>query len=159
MNRLIKLIPLAVLLCIQAYQGSAQNYESAFIIGESNDHYHELINAHPTSLLEVCDNSMEESYKTWSSVLSDIESYCMENGFDIRGSKLWINVFWNSDGTIANIVFHPKPNSKNIDVEILRKHLSNFVDESYQGKSYETNYSHYGSASFPVYYASQIIEK
>lgn len=156
MKDLYKLIPLALLMCFQMQTGYSQH---AFVIGENNEAYHELIADHPISLLEVCNNSMEESYKTWPLVLKEMEDYCLAQGFDIRGSKLWINVFWKADGTMEKIVFHPKPNSKKIDVELLRYHLNNYVHESSPGKESDSNYSHYGSASFPVFYASQIIEK
>ena len=66
MKDLYKLIPLALLMCFQMQTGYSQH---AFVIGENNEAYHELIADHPISLLEVCNNSMEESYKTWPLVL------------------------------------------------------------------------------------------
>ena len=84
-------------------------------------------------------------------MLHELEKFSDNNGFDIRGVKLWINVFWSKDGKIDHLVFYPKPNSKNTDYDVLTKVMTGFVTD-YQFPMHSSNpYSHYGSASFPTF--------
>lgn len=127
----------------------------AFFIGEQQDYYHQLTSEYGTSLLEVCENSMVKSYSVWSETMIEIEEYCLANDFDIKGVKLWINLFWESDGSLQNVVFHEKPNSILLDYDKLRTLLVDYLEVATLGPVSETKYSHYGSVSFPVFYANQ----
>lgn len=129
----------------------SQPVVKSFLIGDHQEFYHELTQKHQSSLLEVCNNSMESSYKEWSLLMKSIEEYADSKGVDIKGSKLWINVFWSKNGKIRYIVFHPKPNSINIDYERVAGIFDDFVEMGFEGKTYSSPYSHYGSISFPVF--------
>lgn len=94
---------------------------------------------------------MSEAYNHWLSFLTDIESYAKLVGTDLNGVKLWINVFWQEDGQITNVVYHPKPNSKNISTEELSSFFQSFIEEYEAELANEHKYSHYGSATFPVF--------
>lgn len=140
-------------LCGLSITLSAQDasVEKVFLIGEYQKQFDGLIENYETHLLEVCDNSMDEAYKHWTYMLHDLEIYSKENGFDIRGVKLWINVFWSVNGTIDHMVFYPKPNSKNTDYDLLKKVLVDFVNDYHFPIKNAKPFSHYGSASFPTF--------
>lgn len=124
--------------------------DEAFLIGDNQKYYDNLISEHSDHLLQVCDNSMDEAYSLWTALLKDVEKYSLEEGYDIKGIKMWVNVFWRKDGTLKNIVFYPKPNSKNADYDKLKEVLSNYIDTAAVLKENDAAFSHYGSASFPI---------
>ncbi len=84
-------------------------------------------------------------------MLHEMENHADSLGFDIKGIKMWLNVFWSEDGSIKRLVYYPKPNSKNIDFSKLTNFLAAFV-QSYQFTLTANEcFSHYGSASFPTH--------
>lgn len=123
---------------------------SVFYIGENERDYEKLVQGYNKLLFTVCDNSMDLAFDHWSVLLKDIEDFGTESNLDLKGVKLWLNVFWAKDGKIDHIVFYPKPNSKNLDYDTVQAMLKRFV-ESYQLPiKYSSKFSHYGSAAFPV---------
>jgi len=132
------------------------NQPKVFFIGEDESEYEKLIRSYNTMLFSVCENNMEKAFDHWSILLKDIEEYSTKNNVDLKGVKLWLNVFWNKDGNIDFIVFYPKPNSKNLNYDTIKIMLANFA-KSYQSPLKHTNkFSHYGSAVFPVFSRSMI---
>ncbi len=153
--RVFPILTLIFLLSAFCLQAQTEKNTSVFFIGDQQDFYHEITANYSASLLDVCNNSMTQSYEIWSNTMKDIESYCMDQGFDIKGTKLWINLFWDKDGKLDNIVFHEKPNSILLDYEKLRTLLSQYIKVAQKGLPYKARYSHYGTISFPVFYYSQ----
>jgi hypothetical protein len=49
-----------------------------------------------------------------------------ELNFDLKGVKVWLNLYFNADGTISNLAFYPKPNSRNVPEEELIAFFKNF---------------------------------
>ena len=122
-----------------------------FMIGQNEDKYENLVSTCSKPLLNVCDDSMDTAYRRWMLMLSDIEKYADKSEFDIKGIKIWLNVFWNSDGSIRHLVYFPKPNSRNMDFDDLTIFLGNFA-KGYQMEIPASNcFSHYGSAAFPSF--------
>lgn len=148
------LISTVLLLAMQLMPVAQQNVKTestlAFLIGENEAQYERLVAEHNVQLLNVCDNSMDKAYNFWTALLVDLESYAEEQDFDLKGTKIWINVFWNADGTIRNIVYYPKPNSKNMDFELLSDFLSDFASSYQYELQHDKPFSHYGSAAFPT---------
>ncbi len=124
---------------------------SVFYIGENERSYEKLVQSYNKLLFTVCDNNMDQAFEYWTVLLKDIEDYSAKSNIDLKGVKLWLNVFWAKDGKIDYIVFYPKPNSKNLDYDSVQDMLKRFV-ESYQSPiKYSSKFSHYGSAAFPVF--------
>lgn len=129
------------------------------LIGEDERAYEAHISACPTLLLQVTDNSMDQAYNLWTEMLSQMEEQAALAGIDLKGSKLWINLFWEADGTIKQIAYYPKPNSKNMDYTQVGQFLRVFAENYILPQQYETCFSHYGSASFPVYIKPTTIDE
>lgn len=157
--RIIQLVLLVLTLSVfhievQAQMTIPQDQDSlpnVFLIGQHDKAYGKLLTDNPDLLLSVCDNSMEMAFEKWVNMLHDMEVYAEQQNFDIKGIKMWINVFWNSDGTIEHIAYFPKPNSKNMDYEELTAFIADFIRVYKLDLSHEKGYSHYGSASFPTF--------
>lgn len=122
-----------------------------FLISEDDKAYGELVSSTPTLLLEVCNNAMDEAYKKWVYMMADIEDHAEKVGFEIKGLKIWINVFWNADGSIDHIVYYPKPNSKHIDYSTFTNFLNEFAKSYQMDLTASKDFVHYGSASFPTF--------
>jgi len=124
---------------------------SVFLIGEFEDEYERLSVNCDRKLLNNCGESMELAYAKWMGLLSDIEGYSDQINFDLKGIKIWINVFWNSDGSIKHLVYYPKPNSKNMDFDELTKFFDSFLAQYQSPITDQVCFSHNGSANFPIY--------
>ncbi|MBK8392984.1 MAG: hypothetical protein IPL23_28570 [Saprospiraceae bacterium] len=130
-----------------------QSTEKVFLIGENQKTYDKLISSYNTHLLEVCDDSMDKAYEKWSGILYDLEKFALSEKLDIRGVKLWMNVFFDGKDKIEYIVYYPKPISKNMNYDQLSKVLDKFIKFYNPSVPSAVPFSHYGSASFPVFYS------
>jgi len=122
-----------------------------FMIGENESEYEDLVTGCNTLLLSVCEDDMDLAYRKWLGLLSDMEKYAETKEIDIRGVKIWINVFWDKDGTIKHLVYYPKPNSKNMDFDKLSLFFVEFTAEYKMDFNIEKCFSHFGSATFPTF--------
>ncbi len=123
-----------------------------FLIGEYEDRYLELSEQHPEMFLSMYNNNLDQAYKGWSEFLMDIEDYAADLKFDIKGAKLWINIYFNPDGTISNLAFFPKPNSRNIPEDQLVVFFKNFVRQYRFLETSDKGFQHSASASFPTFF-------
>jgi len=124
---------------------------SVFLIGEFGKDYERLSMECNDILLSVCNDSMEMAYQKWLGMLSDMEGFADDIEFDLKGLKLWMNVYWNPDGSIKNIIYYPKPNSKNMNYDELSAFFKTFVRRYQMPLTHDQCFSHYGSASFPSF--------
>lgn len=128
----------------------SQNEKKVMLIGEKDAYYEQLVGECGNMLLMVTEESMDKAYTSWTGMLSDMEAYSEEYGLDIKGVKLWINLFWNADGSVRNIFYYPKPTSRNMDFEKLTAFLEDFATSYKFSFDSESCFSHYASASFPI---------
>ncbi len=154
----IQKIGLGLLLIFTTFGTTAQKADSytitkqpkVFLIGEQPETFENLSMKYQKLLLEVCNDDMNQAYTKWQDMLKAMESHATGMGFDIKGIKLWLKVFWDKDGSIAHIGYHLKPDSKNVKTKYLSAFLRDFA------KSYKTpceateKFSQYSSASFPT---------
>ncbi len=147
---------LAVLFFLTAAQAKpyavkADSLPTVFALGQFDGEPFESLKAgYQTQLLTVCRNDMEMAYYLWVHVLKHIETESVKTGFNMDGVKLWLYIFWNKDGTIKNMAFYPKPNSKNIKNEDMAAFLAAFCKTYKFPMGAATNFSHYSTANFPV---------
>ena len=123
-----------------------------FIIGEYEEQYFALSQQFPSAFLSIYDNDINVAYRAWSEFLMDIEDYALELNFDLKGVKLWMNLYFNPDGTLAHLGFYPKPNSRNIPEEQLVAFFKNFVSQYHFPEKTKEGFQHSASASFPTFF-------
>lgn len=109
-------------------------------------------------LVQIEGLTMRSAYTIWLSMLSDLETFASKMDYDIKGVKLWLNVYWHPDGSIRQIIFYPKPNSRNIDFKELSTLINNYAQNHNLPVTHSKCFSHYGSASFPTFY-DQLLRK
>jgi len=124
---------------------------AVFMLGDKEVEYEKLVEDCSVPLFSISDDSMDKAYKSWLGMLHEIELFAEADTYDIKGVKLWINVFWNGDGTIKHITYFPKPNSKNIDFDKMGVLLEKFIRQYKFKEDHESCFSHYGSATFPTH--------
>lgn len=122
-----------------------------FILGEHEKDYEKLNLDYSVMLLTACDGNMDTAFQKWLSMLNEMEAYATLIDYDIKGVKVWLNVFWNVDGSIKHIAYHLKQNSRNIDTTEFSAFLSSFINHYKFPLVSDQKYSHYGSATFPTH--------
>jgi hypothetical protein len=125
---------------------------TVFLIGEYEDRYLELSKAHPAQFMSIYQNDIDRAYKGWTSCLMDMEDYATRINFDLKGLKVWINLYFNPDGTISNLAYYPKPNSRNVPEEELTAFFKSFVGQYRLPMTAEKGFQHSTSASFPTFF-------
>ncbi len=140
----------------QKKSNAADTKRTVFFIGEDEGDYEKMVRNYNAMLFEVCNNNMELAYDNWTMLMKDIEDYSTKNNVDLKGVKLWFNVFWDKDGTIDFIAFYPKPNSKNMNYETVKTLLTGFLAGYQSPLKHSNRFSHYGSVAFPVFSRSVI---
>ena len=121
-----------------------------FLIGEYEKSYEKAANAYNTMLLTACNDDINKAYDKWISMIQEMEAYSNLIQYDLKGIKLWLHVFWDSKGKIDHIAFHLKPNSKLVDTQELKGFFASFINHYVFPLRTSSDYSHYGSASFPT---------
>ena len=122
------------------------------LIGENEKEYEQLMMECSSPLLYVAGNSMDDAYDIWTQMLASMTTKAEDQGLDIKGVKIWINLFWEADGSIKKILYYPKPKSKNMDFKQLTAFFQTFADSYNLDLDYESCFSHHGTAVFPVNY-------
>jgi len=130
---------------------------TVFLIGEFETQYTDAIQNYETLLITACDNDMDEAYTKWVSMLEEMEAYSEEIDFDLKGLKGWFNIFWEPNGQISHFAYYLRPVSKNLDLEELNAFFNSFIKNYRFPLVYDKKYSHYGTASFPVF--AKIMQK
>ncbi|MGB4969538.1 MAG: hypothetical protein WBO31_08405 [Saprospiraceae bacterium] len=154
--------PLFLVFLFYAYTGIAQpafsnkNFQGevlpkVFLIGEYEKPFEEMSSNYSTLLLNNYQDDLDKAFNGWTSVLVGMEDYANTISFDLRGLKLWVNIFFNVDGSIQHLVYYPKPNSKNMDFELLTNFFISFCNTYRFKDPISKKCSHIGSASFPTF--------
>lgn len=131
---------------------------NVFLIGEYEDQYLALSHKHPATFMSVYHDDIDLAYRSWTNILMDIEDYAGDLNFDIKGTKMWINLYFNPDGTIAHLAFFQKPNSRYIPLEHLTAFFRNFVQYYHLQVKTEKGFQHSASAAFPTFFHREIPE-
>ncbi|MEM9849599.1 MAG: hypothetical protein AAF847_17050 [Bacteroidota bacterium] len=122
-----------------------------FRIGDFQEAYEALIQAHEYSLVDVCGKDLKLAYTKLSSMFREMELHAERKDYDLKGVRMWLHVFWRADGKIAHLAYHLRPNSRNIDIGELEHFLLSFLQTYRFPLISEQDYALYTTASFPVY--------
>ena len=154
------IIALTLLLDHAAAQSGAiaTNVPEVFLIGEYEDQYLALSKQHPAIFMSVYNNDIDKAFRGWSNMLMDMEDYAANINFDMKGVKLWINLYFNADGSIEHLAFYPKPNSRNLPVEHLAAFFKTFIRDYQMDVKSEKAFQHSASAAFPTFFHRDLQE-
>lgn len=130
---------------------NTEEYPKAFEISQNSDAFEALSEEYSTSLLNVCKNDMDKAYDHWVNLSLAMEKYAEKKGFEIKGVKVWITVFWAEDGSINHIGYALKPRSRNVRTSVMTAFFKLFIRKHKPSLTSDKKFSHYGVMSFPVY--------
>ena len=130
----------------------ADDLPVAFLIGEHEDKYLGLSQAYPAVFVALFDQDMDAAYTEWGRFLMDVEDYAARLDFDLKGVKLWMNLYFRPDGRIAHIAYYPKPNSRLVPNEHLTAFFRQFAQQYKLPVTWDKGFQHSASASFPTHF-------
>jgi len=102
-------------------------YPPVFLIGDNSKAFEALSRSHNIALIDACEDDMEVAFSKWVDMMLALETYSKEEGYDIRGIKMWIKIFWAADGSVEHIAYYLKPHSRNVATEELSNFFDNFI--------------------------------
>lgn len=126
-------------------------HPAVFLIQQESDAFEELSMRYENNLISACDNDMDSAYSNWINMLKEMERFAEDREFDIKGVKMWIKIFWSNDGNVDHIAYFLRPNSRNINTDALTIFFQDFVRFYRFPIETEYEFSHYSSASFPIF--------
>ncbi|MBY5957704.1 hypothetical protein KUV50_06160 [Membranicola marinus] len=130
---------------------TASELPKVFLIGEYESFYSSLYEEYPGILLHQTENDMDKAFEKWLMVLHAMEVHSEKIDYDIKGLKVWLQIFFEESGEIDHILFFKKPLSKNIDDQELIAFFRSFIKDYVLPIEATENFNHSGSASFPTY--------
>lgn len=162
MNSLFKFILAFFILAVVEFAmmgqsgGNAKNKDLAllpksFLIGEYEPIYENLLTSYDVLLITLCNNDHEKAYRLYTNLLLDMQDYAHQVNFDLNGIKLWLNIFFNADGSLQHIVYFPKPNSKNLSYDDLTAFFVSFCKSYRLKEPLSSKCLLNTTASFPVF--------
>ncbi len=113
-----------------------------------------LIEMYPQTMLAACENDFSLAFESWLKFSEALEQYALQIEYDIKGVKVLFQVFCEGDGTIKNIGYFLRPESRNVNSDEFRAFLSSFMSRFQMPVVSDQGYNHYSKASFPVHTVS-----
>lgn len=129
---------------------SKEDLPVVFVLGDHADQYDAMTQQYSNMLLDECKGDMQVAYSKWMGMLQEMEAYAKEVQYDVDGIQLWMNVFWNKDGSIKHIAYYLKPDSKVVPLDEMTAFLKSFAQQYKFPLLTDKSYVHYGHAFFPT---------
>jgi len=139
------------LLCSTHAMAQEASMPKVFLMGENEAGYEKLTQDYAQSLLEVCGNDMEAAFENWLGMMREMEGYAKKIKFDLKGVKLWMQVFWAPDGKIDHIGYLLRSDSRNVNTAELSAFFSSFINRYKLPKTSDKKFAHYTGATFPTF--------
>ncbi len=149
-NRLISFWALFML--ISPALPAQETLPAVYKLGEHEKALEQEQGHYTQTLLDVCDGDMQKAFELWLGFLKELEAFAKQSGCELDGAGLWLQVFFQADGSIAHIGYYPKPNSRVLDDENFKKCLESFVATYHMPLDSKTAFYNYTDVRFPLIY-------
>ncbi len=150
----IKIATFSISLCcitLLSAQDAANALPKVFELGKYEEAYELAKQDYAQNLLSACNNDMKAAFDNWLGMMKELEAYAGRINFDLKGVKMRLHVFWNTDGMIEHIGFVVRPDSRNARTEELSALFSSFMRQYKFPLTSTQKYAHYTLASFPTF--------
>jgi hypothetical protein len=127
---------------------SDTNAPKVFVMGEFD--VSKLKESYNTTLFSVCKGDLDAAFDKSARILVGIEDYAQKNKFDLKGVKMWVEFYFDKDGTLKHLSYALKPNSRNIDTRDLTAFLMSFTNSFKLPISTNRRFYTNMHASFPI---------
>ena len=122
-----------------------------FMLGDDEESYEQLNQAYSQTLLEACNNDIQEAFDQWLDMMKAMDNYADKIKYDLKGIQLWLHVFWAEDGSIDHIGYLLRPESRNVNPAELNAFFSTFMKKYKFPLKSEKKFNHYTGATFPTF--------
>jgi hypothetical protein len=146
---MLKQLILALAITALPLLASAQ-LEKVFLLGTEEQRYEQLVSDYSQSLLEATNGNITQAFEGWLDMQQAIDRYASEQNYDLNGVKVWLHVFWGPNGSIDNLGFLLRPDSRFVETAELRALLAGFIKEYRLPVQSGRNFNHYTGATFPT---------
>lgn len=124
--------------------------DKVFQLSKAEKKYERLATEYSRTLLEASNNNIEAAFTAWIGFLQFIDKTAKEESVDINGLKVWIHVFWNPDGTINQLGYLLRPESRFVEESALKALFATVADRYALPVQVSYKFSHYSNATFPT---------
>lgn len=146
-----KLTILVILLTLCAGLVTAQStMEKVFKLGEKEEWYEQLTSTYNETLLSACDNDIKMAFGKWMDMMQAMDAHADKVNFNLKGVQVWLHVFWNPEGSIDQLGFLMRPESRNVGEQELKAFFASFIKEYRLPLQNDRKFSHYTGATFPT---------
>ena len=137
-------------ICPITAQPIGETLPKVMLIGENEAAFEQMQMEYQQTLLDACHNNFDSAYTAWVDALGSMERYSEQIGYDLKGVKLWLYIFFDKDGSIKHIAYYLRPNSRNVNTAELTAFFSSYMNRYRIGVDNDKKFSHYGTVSFPM---------
>ncbi|MEY4927195.1 MAG: hypothetical protein RI894_1631 [Bacteroidota bacterium] len=122
-----------------------------FSLSEDQAILEQLSLLYTKGLIEVCNDDTDVAFTKWNSMMLALEQYADKQNVNIKGVKMWIKVYWATDGTVEHIGYSLKPNSRNVKIAEFNALLKTFLEGYKLQQTGDAKFTNSGSVSFPIF--------
>jgi len=132
---------------------TAQSAElpAVFRLGQNEEGYEVAKQEYQQTLLEVANYDTQDAFNHWMSMMQELQKHADKLDIDLKGVKIWLHAFWNTDGSIDHLGYLLRPDSRNVDELELAAVLKTFMKKYSFPVTSGKKFSHYTGANFPIY--------
>jgi len=131
--------------------GQQTSLPKVFLLGADEALYESVTSNYNETMLTACGGNMEVAMSKWLGMLQEMESYAKKVRYDLKGLKMWMHVFWDTDGSINHIAFRLRTDSRNVRNEEIMAFFNSFMNRYKFPVTYGQRYSHYVGVTFPTF--------
>lgn len=147
----MRLLSFCLLLMGSLFGAKAQQLPTVVNLTAQDSLVEVLNQQYPASLLVASDTSLSKMRATWEDMLIQLEQLSKQEKVDLRGVRLWLKVYWGTDGRIEHLAYQLQPRSLNISHVELQALLRYFVQQYRPALRYKADFAHQTAVSFPTF--------
>jgi hypothetical protein len=132
-------------------RGQQASLPRVFLLGGDEALYETVTSNYGETMLTACGGNMEVAMNKWLGMLQEMENYAKKVRYDLKGIKMWMHVFWDTDGSINHIAFRLRSDSRNVRHEEITAFLNSFMNRYKFPVTYGQRYAHYVGVTFPTF--------
>lgn len=128
----------------------SSSLDKIFLLGTEEQTYERYTGEYSQSLLEAASGNITQAFESWLDMQQAIDAYSKSQAYDLNGVKIWLHVFWGTNGQIDHLGFLLRPDSRFVDTNELKVLLAGFIENYRFRITSAAKFSHYTGATFPT---------
>ena len=150
MKMLCSLLLLSTI-CFTSLSAQSAELPEVFRLGQNEEGYEVAKQDYQQTLLEVSNYDTQVAFNHWMDMMQELQKHADKVNVDLKGVKVWLHAFWNTDGSVAHLGYLLRPDSRNVNELELAAVLKIFMKKYKFPVTSGKKFSHYTGANFPIY--------